>query len=81
MPPTHVETPDAPVEEGGTLGEALTARGHEVVEPAAVMVDQFGGGQAVTREPDGTLAGVLTLPVDLGPGTHVLRLWAGEEGD
>lgn len=52
-----LETPDATVDEGGTLGAALSARGHELVEPAAVMVDQFGGGQAVAREPDGTLVG------------------------
>lgn len=52
-----IETPDAGVEEGGTLGEALAARGHDVVAPAGVMVDQFGGGQAIAREADGTLVG------------------------
>jgi gamma-glutamyltranspeptidase/glutathione hydrolase len=52
-----LELPDAPVDEGDTLAEALAARGHEVVSPAAVMVDQFGGGQAIAREPDGTLWG------------------------
>ena len=52
-----IETPDAPVDEGGTLGDALAARGHDVVAPAAAMIDQFGGGQAIAREEDGTLVG------------------------
>jgi hypothetical protein len=45
------------VREGGTLGEALAARGHEVIAPSSVMIDQFGGGQAIAREEDGTLTG------------------------
>ena len=45
------------VEGGSTLAEALGARGHEVVDPGAVMGDRFGGGQAITRLPDGTLVG------------------------
>ncbi len=52
-----VEAPGAEIDEGGTLGAALEARGHDVVAPAAVMVDQFGGGQAIAREEDGTLVG------------------------
>ena len=52
-----IETPDAPVDEGGSLGAALEARGHEVVDPGALMGDRFGGGQAITRLPDGTLVG------------------------
>ncbi len=52
-----VETPDARVDEGGTLGDALAARGHEVLGPGAVMADRFGGGQAITRLPSGVLAG------------------------
>ncbi len=52
-----IETPEADVDEGGSLGAALEARGHEVVDPGAVMGDRFGGGQAITRLPDGTLVG------------------------
>jgi gamma-glutamyltranspeptidase/glutathione hydrolase len=52
-----IESPEAAVDEGGTLAEALGARGHEVVDPGAVMGDRFGGGQAITRLPDGTLVG------------------------
>jgi gamma-glutamyltranspeptidase/glutathione hydrolase len=52
-----IETPDAPVDEGGALGDALAARGHEVLRPGAVMADRFGGGQAITRLADGVLAG------------------------
>ena len=39
-----VETPEAGVDEGGQLGESLSARGHEVVDPGAFMGDRFGGG-------------------------------------
>jgi gamma-glutamyltranspeptidase/glutathione hydrolase len=52
-----VETPDAPVHEGGTLAEALAARGHQVRGPGDAMADVFGGGQAIALLPDGVLAG------------------------
>lgn len=43
-----------------------------------VLDDGVAGAGPFVAGVDGTVAGVLTLPVDLGPGTHVLRLWAGE---
>jgi len=49
-----LEEPDLPVDEGGTLREALTARGHEVLDPGEAVID---GGQAVEHLPDGTLVG------------------------
>ena len=52
-----IESPDATVDEGGTLGAALEARGHSVERPPAVFVDLFGGGQAIAREQDGLLVG------------------------
>jgi gamma-glutamyltranspeptidase/glutathione hydrolase len=52
-----LEAPDAPVLEGGTLAEALEARGHAVQRPAAFAMDAFGGGQAIQRLEDGVLAG------------------------
>jgi len=52
-----LEQPDLPVDEGGTLRDALTARGHEVLEPGEAVIDVFGGGQAVARQADGTLVG------------------------
>ncbi|MEN8182960.1 MAG: gamma-glutamyltransferase, partial [Myxococcota bacterium] len=52
-----IESPEATVDEGGALGDALRARGHEVVDPGAIMGDRFGGGQAITRLSDGTFAG------------------------
>lgn len=52
-----LERPDLEVDEGGTLGDALRARGHEVIDPGQAMIDMFGGGQAVAREADGTLVG------------------------
>ncbi len=52
-----IESPDAVVDEGGSLAMALEARGHSVQRPPAVFVDLFGGGQAIAREPDGLLAG------------------------
>jgi gamma-glutamyltranspeptidase len=52
-----IERPDLPVDEGGTLSEALAARGHRVLDPGEAMIDMFGGGQAVAREADGTLVG------------------------
>jgi len=51
-----VEAPGLALREG-TLGEALAARGHEVVGPGAAMADVFGGGQAIAREEDGLLVG------------------------
>jgi gamma-glutamyltranspeptidase/glutathione hydrolase len=47
-----VEAPGRPVEEGGTLGEALAERGHEVLPPPPFAADVFGGGQAIAREDD-----------------------------
>jgi gamma-glutamyltranspeptidase/glutathione hydrolase len=52
-----IEAPELPVREGGTLGAALAARGHAVDGPGAVMVDRFGGGQAIAREAGGILVG------------------------
>jgi gamma-glutamyltranspeptidase/glutathione hydrolase len=52
-----LERPDLPVDEGGTLRDALAARGHEVLEPGEAVIDVFGGGQAVARQDDGTLVG------------------------
>jgi gamma-glutamyltranspeptidase/glutathione hydrolase len=52
-----IEDPEAPIDEGGALADALRARGHEVVDPGALMGDRFGGGQAITRLSDGTLVG------------------------
>jgi len=52
-----VEQAEAPVEEGGTLGAALAARGHQVEPEPEVFVDLFGGGQAIAREHDGLLVG------------------------
>jgi gamma-glutamyltranspeptidase/glutathione hydrolase len=52
-----LETPDLPVSEGGTLFDALAARGHGVERPPGIAFDPFGGGQAIQRLPDGVLAG------------------------
>ena len=52
-----IEEPEAPVREGGCLGDALRARGHSVATPGDLMVDRFGGGQAIAREADGVLVG------------------------
>ena len=52
-----IEAPHLRVEEGGTLGDALAARGHTVIAPGEAMADVFGGGQAVAIEADGTLVG------------------------
>jgi gamma-glutamyltranspeptidase/glutathione hydrolase len=52
-----LETPDAPVAEGGSLAAALEARGHRVARPSPVAMDAFGGGQAIQRLADGVLAG------------------------
>ncbi len=53
----RVETPEAPVAEGGTLAAALAARGHAVEGAGAFLADVFGGGQAVQRLDDGLLVG------------------------
>lgn len=52
-----IEAPELPVDEGGRLGDALAARGHQVVEPGEAMVDLFGGGQAVLLDEEGVMAG------------------------
>ncbi|HME73474.1 MAG TPA: gamma-glutamyltransferase [Myxococcota bacterium] len=52
-----IEAPEALVREGGRLGDALRARGHAVAPPEDLMVDRFGGGQAIAREADGVLVG------------------------
>jgi gamma-glutamyltranspeptidase/glutathione hydrolase len=52
-----LEAPDAPVSEGGSLGEALSARGHAVQRPAPLAIDAFGGGQAIQRLDNNVLAG------------------------
>ena len=52
-----IEEPEALVREGGYLGGALRARGHTVAPPGDLMVDRFGGGQAIAREDRGLLVG------------------------
>ena len=52
-----IEAPESPVAEGGCLGKALEDRGHRVARPDSVMLDRFGGGQAIAREGDGLLVG------------------------
>ena len=52
-----LEAPDAPVAEGGTLAEALAARGHEIERPPSFAVDAFGGGQAIAVLEGAVLAG------------------------
>ena len=52
-----IEQPELEVEEGGTLGAALAARGHEVEPPPAFAADVFGGGQAIAREAEGLWVG------------------------
>jgi gamma-glutamyltranspeptidase/glutathione hydrolase len=52
-----VEDPRRDVAEGGSLGDALAARGHEVAAPGAVAADAVGGGQAVELLEGGVLAG------------------------
>lgn len=52
-----LEAPELRVKDGSTLEAALAARGHEIVRPAPVQADQFGGGQAIERLADGTLVG------------------------
>src|SRR5690606_14497781 len=48
-----IEAPELSVAEGGRLGEALAARGHEVIDPGGAMADVFGGGQAIAVADDG----------------------------
>jgi gamma-glutamyltranspeptidase len=52
-----LEAPDLALDEGGTLGAALAARGHEVEAAPAFAADVFGGGQAIAREPEGVWVG------------------------
>ncbi len=52
-----IEAPQLRVDEGGTLGDALASRGHEVIAPGEAMADVFGGGQAIAIEDDGVLVG------------------------
>ncbi len=52
-----IETPGAAVDEGGRLGDALAARGHDVQEPGAALADVFGGGQAIAAGEDGLWIG------------------------
>ncbi len=52
-----VEAPELLVREGGTLGESLLARGHEVEGPGLWLMDAFGGGQAIARGEDGVWVG------------------------
>jgi len=40
-----------------SLGEALAARGHEVVDAGSALADTFGGGQAIARGDDGVWIG------------------------
>ncbi len=66
----RVEQPERPAREGGSLGEALLARGHDVQGPGDWMADVFGGGQAIQRLPDGVWAGASDRRKDgcaLGP--------------
>jgi len=52
-----IEAPELAVDAGGTLGRALSARGHEVEGPPAFLADVFGGGQAIARASDGVWVG------------------------
>jgi gamma-glutamyltranspeptidase/glutathione hydrolase len=52
-----IEAPGLAVDEGGTLGDALARRGHQVIPPGDALADVFGGGQAIERRDDGTLVG------------------------
>jgi gamma-glutamyltranspeptidase / glutathione hydrolase len=52
-----IEEPEALVREGGRLRDALGARGHTIPPRGDLMVDRFGGGQAIAREADGVLVG------------------------
>jgi len=52
-----IESPAVSVDEGGRLADVLRSWGHGVEEPGGVMLDRFGGGQAIACEPDGVLVG------------------------
>jgi gamma-glutamyltranspeptidase / glutathione hydrolase len=52
-----IEAPGLPADEGGRLGDALAARGHDVVDPGPRMADLFGGGQAIAVGEDGLWIG------------------------
>ena len=52
-----LEAPDLAVDEGGSLGAALAARGHQVEPPPGFAADVFGGGQAIARTHDGVWVG------------------------
>jgi gamma-glutamyltranspeptidase/glutathione hydrolase len=55
-----IEAPELAVEDGAgstRLGDALAARGHEVVGPGEAMADVFGGGQAIAAGDDGVWIG------------------------
>ena len=52
-----IEAPDLVLADGGRLGDALAARGHEVVGPGSALADTFGGGQAIAVGPDGVWIG------------------------
>jgi len=52
-----VETPERDVDEGGSLGEALSERGHEVKPMPPLAADLMGGGQAIARLENGVWAG------------------------
>jgi gamma-glutamyltranspeptidase/glutathione hydrolase len=52
-----IEAPGLSVDEGGRLGDALGARGHDVVDPGQWMADLFGGGQAIAVGEDGLWIG------------------------
>lgn len=66
----RVEAAERPVREGGTLGEALTARGHVLPTPSPFAGDVMGGGQAIERLENGVWAGASDRRKDgcaLGP--------------
>jgi gamma-glutamyltranspeptidase/glutathione hydrolase len=55
-----IEAPELTVVDGGgtsRLGEALAARGHDVIGPGTAMADSFGGGQAIAALDEGVWAG------------------------
>jgi len=71
-----IEAPGLAVEEGGTLGAALAALGHEVEPPPALAADVFGGGQAIARGSDGVWVGASDRRKD----GCALGLWDGDVG-
>jgi gamma-glutamyltranspeptidase/glutathione hydrolase len=52
-----VEAPEREVDEGGSLGSALAARGHTVQPMPSLAADVMGGGQAIARLENGVWAG------------------------